>query len=533
MLRLLLARVRRDRVILPVWIAATALLAYAGASGVKVEFPTDAEREAVMSVAIATPSLLALRGLPDGATLGAYVFFQVFCYLAVMAGLMSTFLVARHTRADEERGRLELLGAAPIRRTTNLVATLVLGAAANAVLGVLVALGLIGGGLEPLGSWAAGAATGATGLAFLGIAALAAQLAPTSRSANGIGAAAVGAAFLLRAVGDALGTPDLPALTVTSAWPSWLSPIGWGQHVFASTRHDLTPLLLSLALAVAAAGIALAAQSSRDLGSSLLPERAGRADGRIRSSLGLAWRQQWPSLIGWTIGGALTGAIAGAVGGRIADAGELAQTLQELLSSFVPGGRGQLIDLLVAAVVAIAGILAAAAGAQAIMRARGEESDGRIELVLAAPVRRVSWLLGYVLVAVASVVGVSLAAGLAAGASFLSTDAERFWPSVLAGVAQIPAGLAFVALTTLVFAVLPRLTVPVGWAAIAVGFMIGQFGGLLRIPDGVRDASPFRHTPAIPPVDGADWSGAFWLVGISVAVLAVSAVLVRTRQLTA
>jgi ABC-2 type transport system permease protein len=532
MLRLLLARVRRDRVILPIWIGATALLAYASASGVKVEFATDADREAVLSVAIATPSLLALRGLPDGATLGSYVYFQVFCYLAVMAGLMSTFLLTRHTRADEERGRLELLAATPIARTTNLAVALVLGVLANAVLALFVALGFIAGGLDAVGSWVAGVAAGVTGLAFLGVAALAAQVAPTSRSANGLGAAAVGVAFLLRALGDALGSPDLASLTVTSAWPSWLSPVGWGQHVFAFTRHDRSPLLLALALAVVTAGIALIVQSRRDLGSSLLPERLGSSTGRIRSAVGLAWRQQWPSLIGWVIGAALTGSIAGAIGGRIADAADLAQTLQDLLSSFVPGGRGQLIDLLVAAVIGIAGILAAAAGVQAILRARGEESDGRLELVLAAPVRRVAWLLGYVLVAVVSVTAVALAAGLAAGASFLPTDAERFWPSVLGGVAQIPAAVAFVALAAFVLAVLPRLTVPLGWAVIVVGFMIGQFGGLLQLPDWVRDASPFRHTPAIPPVDGADWTGAFWLIGISVVVVAASAVLVRTRQLT-
>jgi ABC-2 type transport system permease protein len=529
---LLLAQLRRDRIVLPIWIAATALLAYASASGVKVEFPTDAEREAVIQVAVATPSLLALRGLPDGGSLGAYVYFQVFTYLALMAGLMSTFFVTRHARADEERGRTELLAAAPIRRTSPLVATLLLGVVANAVLGILVALGFMGGGLDPLGSWVGGLATAATGIAFLAVGGLASQLAPTSRSANGIGTAAVGAAFLLRAAGDAAGIPRNDLLSVTSAWPSWLSPIGWGQHVFAFTQQDLRPLLLSAALAVATAAVALALQGRRDLGSSLLPERLGRATGRatLRSSVGLAWRQQWPSVVGWAIGGALLGALAGSLASRIAEVSDLQETLQNLLSTFVPGGRGQLIDLLVAAIFGISGILAAAAGAQAVMRARGEESDGRAELVLAAPVTRAGWLLGYVLVAVVSAAAVALATGLAAGLSFGESD--RLWSSLAAAAAQLPAALAFIALTTLLFAVVPRLTVPVGWAAIAVGFIIGQFGGLLQLPESVRDASPFTHTPGIPPLDGADWSGAFWLLAISALVIAASVVLSRRRQLT-
>jgi ABC-2 type transport system permease protein len=535
MLRLVLARLRRDRVILPIWIIATGLLALASASGVQTEFPTEADREAVIKVAVATPSLLALRGLPDGGSLGAYVYFQVFCYLAVMAGLMSTFFVTRHTRADEERGRAELVGAAPLRRTTPLVATLIVGVLANVVLGVLVALGMMGGGLQAGGSWMTGLAAGAVGLCFIGIGALAAQLAPTSRSANGIGAAAVGAAFLLRAAGDALGTPGETLLSVTSAWPSWLSPIGWGQHVYAFTRQDAAPLLLAAGLALLTAAAALALQATRDLGSSLLPERRGRATGRasLRSSVGLAWRQQWPSVVGWSIGAAVLGVLAGSIATRIADVQDLADQLQELLASFVPGGTGQLIDLLVGAILGIAGILAAAAGAQAIMRARGEEADGRAELVLAAPVHRTTWLLGYVIVAVVSAVAVAVVAGLVAGLSFLGSgaDGDRVWSSLGAGLAQTPAALTFIAITTLVFAVLPRATVPVGWAAIGVGFVIGQFGGLLQLPEWVRDASPFTHTPGLPAAE-VEWAGAWWLLGISVVLLGLSAGVVRRRQLT-
>lgn len=532
MLRLLLSRARRDRITVPVWVAATALLAYAGAAGVQTELPTDADRSAVLQVAVVTPSLLAIRGLPDGATLGSYVYFQVFCYLAVMAALMSTFLVTRHTRADEERGRLELVGAAAVRRATPLAATLAWAVLANAALAALVALGLWGGGLPAAGSWAAGLAAGATGVAFVGLAALAAQVAPTSRAANGIAASLVGVAFLLRAVGDATGTPDPSAVTVTSAWPSWLSPIGWAQHVFAFTRADLSPLLLCAALAVVASGAALAVQSRRDLGSSLLRERVGRAAGRIRTAVGLAWRLQWPSVVGWAVGGLVLGSLAGTLSGSIASAGDLSAQLQHILELFIPGGRGQLTDLLVIAVIGIAGILAAFAGAQSMIRARGEEADGRAELVLASPVHRIGWLLGYVLVALVSAAVVALASGLGAGLSFVAAgDPARFGSSLLAGAAQLPAAFAFTAFTALVFAVVPRATVAAGWGLVAVGAFVGQFGALVGLPDPVRDASPFAHTPQVPGAD-ADWGPALAVVAVSVVAVALAAVAIRRRQLT-
>jgi len=536
MLPLLRQRLRRDRfVVLPIWIVATGLLALAGASGVQTEFATDADRAIVLKVALATPSLLALRGVPDGSSLGSYVYFQVFCYVAIMAALMSTFLATRHSRADEERGRAELVGAAPIGRATPLLATLVLGALANAVLGVFVALGFIAGGLDPQGSWSAGLAAAATGLAFLGAAAVVAQVAPTSRAANGISAGVVGVAFLLRAAGDASGTPNFDSLTLASAWPSWLSPIGWGQKVFAFTQHNLLPLLLSLGFAVVTASLAVLVQSRRDVGSSVLRECSGRATARVtlRSSVGLAWRQQWPSVVGWSIGGALLGSLAGSLAGRFVDSGDLSAQLQHILELFIRGGRGQLTDLMVIAIVGIGGILAAAAGAQAIMRARGEEADGRAELVLAAPISRLRWLFGYLLVAVASAVAVALAAGLGAGLSFLASgsDIDRFWSSLGAGVAQLPAAFALIAVTLLVFAVLPRATVALGWALVALAAFVGQFGELLQLPDWVRNISPFAHTPQLPGAD-AQWGAALVVIVISVAVTALSAVLVRRRQLT-
>ncbi len=533
MLRLLALQARRDRLVLLLWILGTALMAYASAAGVQTEFPTDADRETVLRLAVATPSLLALRGIPDGTALGSYVYFQVFTYLGVLAGLMSTFLVVRHTRADEERGRAELVAATPVARTSPLAATLVLGVLANAVLGLGVALGLTGGGLELAPSLLAGLAAASVGLAFVGITAVVAQFAPTSRAANGLAGALAGVAFLLRAVGDALGTPTADGLSIVSAWPSWLSPIGWGQQVFPFTRADATPLLLSLALTALAAAVALVIRARRDLGSSLVAERPGRASGgaTLRTALGLAWREQRASLAGWMVGGALVGLLAGALGPRIAEVQDLAPQLQVLLQAFVPGGRGELVDLLVAAVIGIGGVLAAGAGVQTIIRARSEEADGRVELVLAAPVGRVTWLLGWVLLAVVSVVIVSLAIGVVGGLSFGAENSDRFASTVLAGVAQIPAGLAYVGVTTLVFVVIPRATIPLGWGLLALGLALGQFGSLMQLPEWVRNLSPFTHTPAVPGTD-VDWSGAVVLTVVAAASIALAALIARRREVT-
>jgi ABC-2 type transport system permease protein len=293
--------------------------------------------------------------------------------------------------------------------------------------------------------------------------------------------------------------------------------------------------MLSAALILITMVSALVLQTRRDLGSSLVREAGGRSTGKqsFRSGLALVWRQQWPSLGGWALGGAFIGSLAGTLSGKIGDTADLAPSMQQMLALFVPGGQGALIDLLVTAIIGIAGVLAAAAGVQVIMRARSEESDGLAELVLAAPLSRARWLLGYVTVAISSTVAVALATGLSAGLSFTgSADAApRFWSSTLAGIAQLPAALSFVALTTLVFVLLPRLTVALGWAILAVAFTLGEFGGILQIPDWARNLSPFTHTPSVPS-EGVDWGWAFVLLLASSAVLLVSVFFARQRPLT-
>lgn len=224
-LRLALLQARRDRTTLAAWILGIAGLGYAAAVAVTSQFGEDNERAALIAVAAGSPAFLFLRGLPDGISFGAVTFFQGYSFMAVLAGLMSTFLVIRHTRTDEDQGRFELVGSTQVTRVTSLYATLVLGTCANVLLGSALAAGFMVAGLPARGSVLTGAAVGAVGLFFTAAAALVAQVMPSGRSANGTAAAVVGGAYLIRGAGDALGTASSP-LHVTAAWPSLFSPIG-------------------------------------------------------------------------------------------------------------------------------------------------------------------------------------------------------------------------------------------------------------------------------------------------------------------
>jgi len=534
--RLVRFLLHRERWQLTAWIAGIALLVLASSGAVLSEFAAESARRGIVAVAAANPAFLFLRGTPDGISPGAVFFFQGFAFVAVLSALMSTFFVVRNTRANEDAGRAEVVGALPMRRETPLVACLVALVLADAVLGGAVALALVAVGLNAAGALLTGVATASVGLVFGVVAALAAQAMPSSRGANGLSAALVGAAYLLRAVGDALGRPNADLTVVEPAWPSWVSPIGWAQAVSPFGDASPAPLLLPLVLTVVLGAAAIALQRGRDLGASLIRERPGRAGAtRIRrSALGLAFVQQRPTLVGWGIAAAVLGGIAGALAPTVADAIAGNRSLAELIGRLVPGARADVVDVFSAGILGICGVLAAAAGVQAVLRARSEEAEGRAELLLPTPLRRGTWLLGHVVVGAVSVLAVAVAAGTAAGLAFLLTGygPARVPESIGAALAHVPAALVLVALTALLYAFVPRLAVPAGWLILVLALVAGQLGDLLRLPRWVRDLSPFAHSSALP-LESLDVVAALLMSAIAVTGALCATLVFRRRDIPA
>ncbi|WP_225668692.1 ABC transporter permease [Arthrobacter sp. AET 35A] len=534
LLRLAVAQVRRDRILLPIWILGIALLGFATASAVSSEFSEEGDRRAIMAVAAVNPSLLFLRGLPDGSGIGPVVFFQGYAFTALLAGLMSTFLVVRHTRTDEELGRAELIGSTPLPRSTPLGATLLVGCAANLILAGCVAVGFAAAGLPGDGSLTAGAAVGAVGLFFVPVAALMAQVMPSGRSANGAAAALVGAAYLLRGIGDAVGTPNLELTRVTSGWISVLSPIGWGQRSRPFTAPDLVPLVVVVAAAVVLTVAVLLIRGRRDLGASLLPERAGRARGGTggQSLVGLAWNLQRPTLIGWCVGAAVMGGIAGGLGPVVTDAVEGNNSLAELIGRLVPGVEAQIVDVFTAAHRHRRCSCGCRRNPVRVADAGGG-GRGKGRTLTRRPRSRTRWLTANLALALASAVVVAAVAGSAAALGLWLTGMTGTPGTELlaASLAHVPAAAVFVAAPALAFATVPRWSVPVGWGLLAAGLILGQFGELLGLPEWLQAVSPFHHSPAMPG-EAFDPMPALSMTLIALAGVGIAAYLIRRRDLT-
>ncbi|UBU18425.1 ABC transporter permease [Nonomuraea gerenzanensis] len=480
---------RRDRLLLPAWVVVIAGLVVAGASAIAGLYPQAAQRIALGVTIGAAPALQALTGpVYDAASVGGLTAWRMTVMASALAALMSALVVTRHTRAEEETGRAELIGACPVGRHALPASGVLVAAGANLLIGGLITLGLAGQGLPVAGALAFGAAVSGTGWAFTGVAALAGQVTAHARTANAIAVAALGAAFLLRALGDAARIEAL----------SWLSPLGWAQRVrpFAGERWWVLALFAATGLALLLAAALLARR--RDLGAGLLPPRPGprEAADSLRAPVALAWRLQRGVLLSWvvafTIVGALFGALAHSVGDIVRDNPRLA----ELLSS-VGGGASLLTDTFLAAELSVLGLVAGGYAIQATLRLQGEETAIRAEPVLATAVPRWRWTAGHLGVALAGSTAILAASGLAAGITHgvrIGEPAGQALRLLGAALVQAPATWTLAGLAMLLFGLLPRLTA-LAWAALLAFALLAQLGELLQLDERIRSLSPFTHVP--------------------------------------
>jgi len=501
---------RRDRVLLPVWVVVFVAVATFSTAATVDLYPTVASRVVVAQGANSAPSLVALYGrIYDPESLGALALWKMAGTGTAMVGVLVLVVMIRHTRAEEEKGRLELVGAAAIGRLAALTAALLVAVAASLSLGLATAAGLVVAELPAGSSLAFGLGWAAVGVVMATVAAVAAQVTRSARTAVGLAAAALAAAYLLRAVGD----------TSTAWWLSWVSPLGLAQQVrpFAGERWWVFGLLVLWAVAMTALAYLLAAR--RDLGGGLLPDRAGpaRAGAALRDPFTLAWRLQRGALVFWVAGFAIVGAVLGAV---VSNIGDLLDSPQAREMIMLLGGEKGITDAFLAAELSIMGVIVSAYGVQAALRLRSEEIEQRAEPVLASAVRRVSWASSHLVVALLGTLVLLVTAGLSVGvADALQTgDWSRVGAVVAGALVQFPAAAVLVGIVAAAFGLAPRF-VAVGWAALVVFLLLGEIGPLMELPQRVIDLSPFAHLPRLPG-GAVDAGPLLWLSGLAVGLIA-------------
>ncbi|HEX7661910.1 MAG TPA: ABC transporter permease [Pseudonocardiaceae bacterium] len=517
---------RRDRIMLAAWIYLIVITVLGTLYSYKSVYSTPQELATFTNAIKDNASILAITGPSFGEyTVPAATAWKLGTWVGGFTGVLSLLLVIRHTRAEEETGRLELIDSTVVGRYAAPTAALLVAVIANVLIGGINAIGLIALGAPAAGSVAMGVGMCLTGCVFAAVAAVTAQITTSATGARGLALTVLGAAFLVRAVGDGGGPRGL-------SWLSWLSPLAWGPRMrpFTVERWWVLAIPLIVMLVVGAVGYALVPR--RDFGDGLLPDRPGPATAArsFSNPFALAWRLQRGVLLTWVISYALFGAVLGSIVKMFVDVVRDNPEVSTIMARM--GGQGAYTDLMVSAMMSLFGLVASAYAVQATQRLRTEESSRRVEPLLATGTSRIGWALSHVLFTVLGTAALMVAFGLCFGlvdGAREGTLGHTVGADLMAALVQLPAAWVLGALAVTLFGLWPRLT-GLGWAAVAIAVVLTDLGTELRLPQLVMDISPYTHLPKLPGGTVTS-TPLLWLLAVTVLLLVVGLIGFRRRDI--
>lgn len=537
--RLVRFMLKREAIISTLWILILVLFSIALAPGMSGMF--DAEGRAQFAATFDNPVMIAMMGPVYGAdnyTEGAMYTGMMLLWIIIAIAIMNIFLIVRHTRADEEKGRAEVVRSLPVGRLANLNAAMITAVTVNAALGLLLGLGLAAMGVTNMGlagSLLFGAVACAAGLVFAAITALFCQLSSSKSGAAGLSFLALGVFYLLRAAGDMGGNEIL----------SCISPLGLILRAQAYIENQWWPVLVLLLAGAIIFAAAYKLNSLRDLDQGFIPARPGKKEASplLFSNFGLAFRLLRNTLVIWLIVmfalGASYGSIIGDISTFVGDSPQYLEiigmpaayidTLTEAMKEAMVQKYFMSFVTSMMTLICIIPLLLAA------LKPRNEEKEQHTEHVLARAVPRLHYLSGYTILTYAAsiLLPCATAVGIYASAAALTGNANPFPLGMLlkANLAYLPAMWVMIAITVLLIGLLPKASGAVWWYYGFV-FFASFLGEVMGLPKWLLNLSPLKHISQVLLVE-INYTPLIIMTLIAAALTVSGLVFYRRRDLVA
>jgi ABC-2 type transport system permease protein len=476
-------------------------------------YTSQAERDHLAAAFGSNRASAALFGpAPRLQTVAGFTVFKSIMALMVLGAIWATLLSTRLLRGEEEAGRWELMltgQTTPRKATGQTLGGIAVGVAS--LWAITAVISVVTGQYAKV-NIAAGpmlyfsAAQVATAVMFLAVGALTSQLAATRRRAATLAGWFLGACYAVRMIADSgVGLHGL----------IWASPLGWVEEMQPLTATQPYALLPIIGFVAVVALVAVRLAGSRDIGSSVLPDRT-HAAARSRllfGQVGLSIRLVRPTVIGWAFALGVTGLVLGLIaraGGTIS--GSSVQTVFARLGASGTGANAFLgVSFLILAV------LAAFLAAGQVIAVRDEEGDGRLDHLLVRPVSRLSWLAARTIIAVVAVVVGGLVAGLMTWVGTLSQNTGvRLASLVNAGINVVPPALCLLGIGILAFGFWPRATSYAVYGVLGWSILVEVVGGVGASSHWLLDTSLFHQMAAAPAVT-PNWTANGIMIAIAVA----------------
>ena len=461
---------------------------------------------------------LALRGLLGEPialeTLGGFLSWRVGNILPVMLGLWSVLALSGTLAGEAAKGSLDLLAATPHARRT-----IALQKVAGHITAVVLAMFIAGVVISIIGvSFARLPGDEIPATAAFGQVALYGLLMFASGSVAFAAAPFVGRTRALAIGLAALFAPYLIASYATlSDVIAGLKPLSWyawtaGHRPMAGVSDWGSVGLLALVCAAFIA-IGVLAFGRRDIGAAgalswlRLPSLPAGIHGPFTRQLA----DRTAAAIAWGGGIGLYAALVVASAEAFSESIASLPQIAELIEAIYPGvDIHQPSGILQLTFFGFATVMTGLAGATFLMAWAGDEHDGRLAMVLAAPLTRRDWLQGSGLGVYGAIGVMTLVLAAIVAIAVLTQGGDVVTPVVGIGIL----GLATIGFTGLGLTagglVRASLAAPVTGAVVIATFLLDTLGAALDLPDPVLQLSLYKHL-------GQPMAGTYDLAGIVVA----------------
>jgi ABC-2 type transport system permease protein len=500
------------------------------------EFTTPLDRQMLVRQMTALPTVLqGLIGEPINIDLlGGFLSWRVGNILSVMLGLWSVLALSGTLAAEAARGSLDLVATTPVGRRSIAIQKVAGHVTALAVAMVIVAVCIVLAGrafaVLPGDEIAVDDAFGQValyGLLILAAGSMSFATAPILGRTRGL---ALGLLFLfggyLVAAYSSL-SPVIEALRPLS-WYAWTA----GHRPIAGVT-DWGSLAVLAAVCVVLLAVGVDAFARRDIGASAmlgwlrlpsLPAGVGGPFSRQladRTSVAIAWG------LGVGLYGSLIAASAPALTETLSGLPQMADLIERLYPRVDLNEPSGILQL---AFFGFASLLIGLAGASFVAAWAGDETGGRLAMVMAAPLARARWVISSGLGVMAAIGVTVLVLGVVVALAVASLGGDVATPVIGIGILGLSAaGFAGIGLAVggLVRA---SLAAPVTAGLVIATFLLDTLGAALDLPDVVIDLSIYKHLGQ-PMVGTYDGVGLATCVVLAAGGLAIGAWGMRRRDL--
>ncbi len=483
--------IRRERIMSSVWLAALTVSAWLLAAIYPTLFPDEISTQGMLAT-LNNPSMIAMMGPVyglDSMTPAIILAQNCLIWFAIVVIVMNIFFVNRHTRADEELGRQEMLIALPIGRLSISLSMITLSFILNITVAVLIALFTLIANIEGanlIGALTYGLSIGMQGFLFAMLTLLSAQLFSTTRTTMGVAFALMGVFYMLRAYGD-----------INENLMSYISPIGLGLKVEAFYSNNFIPVIILFAEAVVIAAAALWINTRRDVGMGVFPARKGKAYASkyLQTPIGFVWRLLRGSFWAWAAGIFVIAASYGSVIGELDNFIRGNDAIKQILEGTL--GASTLIDSYIALLGYLMALLISIPLINCINRFCTEEKRGRLEQIIATSVSRKTVFGSFILIATLESIILSLFSVLGLYATTYSSELVTFATLTKATFVYLPALFLMFSLSVFLVGLLPKLRSLV-WIVFGYSLITFYFGRFFSISEIALKLSPFDNIPQLP-----------------------------------